>query len=153
MTQTPLNHKPLAAIGFSAAALPLLRQLEQAREGLLIRWPHGEDSPEAWLAEQWPRVSGLVAIGACGLVTRLVAPLLTDKRTDPAVVVIDPLARWVVPLVGGHQGGGKPWPTSWRPFSAARRCAPGPPPVRDAWRWMPSAPPGAGVKALAIGLP
>jgi cobalt-precorrin 5A hydrolase/precorrin-3B C17-methyltransferase len=107
MTVASASDKPLAAIGFSAAATPLLRQLEQACAGLLIRWPHGEDSAEAWLAEHWPRVSGLVAIGACGLVTRLVAPLLTDKRSDPAVVVIDPQARWMVPLVGGHQAGGE----------------------------------------------
>ncbi|MFN9660992.1 MAG: precorrin-3B C(17)-methyltransferase [Cyanobacteriota bacterium] len=108
MSRTPSpGDRPLAAIGFSATALPLLRQLEQAWAGLLIRWPHDDELPEPWLAERWPRVSGVVAIGACGLVTRLVAPLLVDKRTDPAVVVIDPPARGVVPLVGGHQAGGE----------------------------------------------
>jgi cobalt-precorrin 5A hydrolase/precorrin-3B C17-methyltransferase len=107
MTQTSFSDRPLAAIGFSATALPLLRQLDQALPGLLIRWPDEEEAAGAWLAERWPRVSALVAIGACGLVTRLVAPLLTDKARDPAVVVIDPQARWVVPLVGGHQAGGE----------------------------------------------
>ena len=107
MRSAPRGDRPLAAIGFSTAALPLLKQLEQAEAGLLIRWPHGEETPETWLAACWPRVSGLVAIGACGLVSRLVAPLLTDKHTDPAVVVIDPQGRWVVPLVGGHGGGGE----------------------------------------------
>jgi cobalt-precorrin 5A hydrolase/precorrin-3B C17-methyltransferase len=94
-------------MGFGAPALPLLRQLEQACEGILIRWPGGEDPVEDWLASSWPRVSGVVAIGACGLVTRLVAPLLADKRTDPAVVVLDPEGRWVVPLLGGHDAGGE----------------------------------------------
>lgn len=107
MTTEDPGQKPLAAIGFGPAAVPLLRQLEQAWDGLLIRWPGGEEPPDAWLVRIWPRVSGLVAIGACGLVTRLVAPLLVDKRTDPAVVVLDPRARWVVPLVGGHGAGGE----------------------------------------------
>jgi cobalt-precorrin 5A hydrolase/precorrin-3B C17-methyltransferase len=107
MTTSSPRAKPLAAIGFSPAAEPLLRQLDQALDGLLIRWPGGEEAPEAWLAAHWLRVSGVVAIGACGLVTRLVAPLLTDKRSDPAVVVIDPRGRWVLPLVGGHQAGGE----------------------------------------------
>ena len=107
MSTIPLGEKPLAAIGFGTAAVPLLRQLQQSWEGLLIRWPHGEEPSEAWLAHCWPRVSGLVAIGACGLVTRLVAPLLADKNSDPAVVVIDPQGRWVVPLVGGHGAGGE----------------------------------------------
>jgi cobalt-precorrin 5A hydrolase/precorrin-3B C17-methyltransferase len=107
MTTAPPGDKPLAAMGFSPAALPLLRQLEQAVPGLLIRWPQSEETPEAWLAACWPRVSGLVAIGACGLVTRLVAPLLGEKQTDPAVVVMDPRGRWMVPLLGGHGAGGE----------------------------------------------
>jgi cobalt-precorrin 5A hydrolase/precorrin-3B C17-methyltransferase len=106
MNQVGTAQKPLAAIGFSPGAVPLLKQLEQAWEGLRIRWPHTEESPEAWLRACWPDVSGIVAIGACGLVLRLVAPLLGEKSTDPAVVVLDPQGRWVVPLLGGHGAGG-----------------------------------------------
>ncbi|MFM7641739.1 MAG: precorrin-3B C(17)-methyltransferase [Cyanobium sp.] len=97
--------KLLAAIGFSPTAVPLLEQLQQAFDGLLIRWPHAEERPEAWLGRCWPKVSGILAIGACGMVMRLVAPLLADKCTDPAVLVLDPRGRWVVPLLGGHGAG------------------------------------------------
>ena len=106
MTQAGTAQKPLAAIGFSPGAVPLLLQLQQAWDGVLIRWPSAEESSEAWLREVWPEVSGIVAIGACGLVLRLVAPLLGEKRSDPAVVVLDPQSRWVVPLLGSHGAGG-----------------------------------------------
>jgi cobalt-precorrin 5A hydrolase/precorrin-3B C17-methyltransferase len=43
---------------------------------------------------------------ATGAVVRLIAPLLTDKSRDPAVIVIDPLGQFVISLCGGHQGGG-----------------------------------------------
>lgn len=42
---------------------------------------------------------------ALGATTRIIAPLLTSKKTDPGVVVIDQGGRFVVPLVGGHVGG------------------------------------------------
>jgi cobalt-precorrin 5A hydrolase/precorrin-3B C17-methyltransferase len=106
MTQAGTVQKPLAAVGFSTGAVPLLQQLQQAWDGVIIRWPHAEESPDAWLRACWPEVSGIVAIGACGLVLRLVAPLLGEKSTDPAVVVLDPEGRWVVPLLGSHGAGG-----------------------------------------------
>lgn len=42
---------------------------------------------------------------AIGATTRIIAPLLVSKKTDPGVVVIDQGGRFVVPLVGGHVGG------------------------------------------------
>jgi cobalt-precorrin 5A hydrolase/precorrin-3B C17-methyltransferase len=47
----------------------------------------------------------IVAVGALGIWTRILAPHLTDKRLDPAVVVIDDAARFVIPLIGAHHGG------------------------------------------------
>lgn len=57
------------------------------------------------LAAAWAGNDLLVVHLALGATTRLIAPLLTDKKTDPGVVVVDEAGRFVVPLVGGHGGG------------------------------------------------
>lgn len=46
----------------------------------------------------------LVAIAATGIVIRLLAPLLADKRVEPPVLVVDEGGKFVVPLLGGHRG-------------------------------------------------
>jgi cobalt-precorrin 5A hydrolase len=46
----------------------------------------------------------IVALMSMGIVVRKIAPLLTDKWTDPAVVVISPDFRFAIPLLGGHHG-------------------------------------------------
>jgi cobalt-precorrin 5A hydrolase len=48
----------------------------------------------------------VVFIGACGIAVRFLDGLLMDKRTDPAVLVLDEAARHCVVLAGGHEGGG-----------------------------------------------
>ncbi|HEY9734944.1 MAG TPA: precorrin-3B C(17)-methyltransferase [Trichocoleus sp.] len=53
----------------------------------------------------WAEQAGLVFGLATGAVVRLIAPLLSDKATDPAVVVVDEAGQFVVSLCGGHQGG------------------------------------------------
>jgi cobalt-precorrin 5A hydrolase/precorrin-3B C17-methyltransferase len=54
---------------------------------------------------EWHTVDGFVLIGAVGLAVRAVAPILADKRLDPAVVCVDDQARFAIALCGGHQGG------------------------------------------------
>jgi cobalt-precorrin 5A hydrolase len=49
----------------------------------------------------------IVAIMSMGIVVRKIAPLLTDKWNDPAVVVISPDMRYAIPLIGGHHGANK----------------------------------------------
>lgn len=46
-----------------------------------------------------------IFICATGIVIRALAPVLTDKRTDPAVVVLDESGKFVIPLLSGHEGG------------------------------------------------
>jgi cobalt-precorrin 5A hydrolase len=59
----------------------------------------------ACLDTLWPQVEGLVVVAPTGAVVRSIAPLLVHKTIDPGVVVVDALARWAIPLVGGHEGG------------------------------------------------
>jgi cobalt-precorrin 5A hydrolase/precorrin-3B C17-methyltransferase len=98
--------------GLSPDSLPVLQRL--LSNGLIDRialppseqhWPAG--SVAAFLSEEWGRSSAFVAVGACGAITRLIAPHLSDKDRDPAVVVLDPAGRFVVPVLGGHGAGGE----------------------------------------------
>jgi cobalt-precorrin 5A hydrolase len=46
-----------------------------------------------------------------GAAVRLLAPLLQDKKTDPAVVAIDDIGRFAISLLSGHLGGANDWTT------------------------------------------
>jgi len=46
-----------------------------------------------------------IFICATGIVVRALAPVLKDKYTDPAVLVIDEQGQFIVPLLSGHEGG------------------------------------------------
>lgn len=62
-------------------------------------------SLKAHLASLWASHRSFVFCLASGAVVRLIAPLLQDKASDPAVVVLDEAGQFVISLTGGHQGG------------------------------------------------
>lgn len=53
----------------------------------------------------WGQCDGLALFMAAGAAVRLIAPLLSDKAQDPAVVCIDDAAAFAIALSGGHAGG------------------------------------------------
>ena len=59
----------------------------------------------ATVAQAFTTHTALVVIGATGLTVRVIAPLLKDKLSDPAVVVIDEHGQHVISLLSGHVGG------------------------------------------------
>ena len=60
-------------------------------------------TPEIF-AEVFCNRKRIVALMSMGIVVRKIAPLLDDKWTDPAVVVISPDCRYAIPVLGGHHG-------------------------------------------------
>lgn len=68
------------------------------------RQPLPPDLP-GLVARAFAGYQALVMVMAVGITVRLVAPYLSSKRTDPAVVVVDELGRQAVSLVSGHLGG------------------------------------------------
>ncbi len=57
------------------------------------------------LPRAWAECDDIVCFLAVGATTRIIAPLLKSKWTDPAVVCVDESARHAVALVGGHAAG------------------------------------------------
>ena len=57
------------------------------------------------MRENFPGFKAHVFVAACGIVVRLIAPLIKDKQSDPAVVVLDQTGRFAVSLLSGHLGG------------------------------------------------
>lgn len=64
-----------------------------------------KSSLQEWTGNQFETREGLIFIGAAGIAVRAIAPWVKDKRTDPAVVVIDDSGRFSISLLSGHLGG------------------------------------------------
>ncbi|MFY9749871.1 MAG: cobalt-precorrin 5A hydrolase [Methanoregula sp.] len=78
--------------------LPDARRIAEFLDGDVMEYRAGI------FADIYPEVSRIVAVMSMGIVVRGVAPLLKDKWTDPAVVVVTPDFSYVVPVLGGHHG-------------------------------------------------
>ena len=57
------------------------------------------------IATLWGERDQIVVFAPVGVVVRSIAPLLRHKTCDPGVVAVDALARWAIPVAGGHEGG------------------------------------------------
>jgi cobalt-precorrin 5A hydrolase len=57
------------------------------------------------VADLFKRCDALICIFSLGAVIRIIATVLVDKKTDPAVLVIDDKANFVISTLSGHLGG------------------------------------------------
>jgi len=64
-----------------------------------------EDSTTAKIGDLFNTHEALICIFSLGAVIRLVSPHMKDKKTDPAVVVIDDTGKFVISTLSGHLGG------------------------------------------------
>jgi len=63
------------------------------------------DNTSTKIVELFKSNDALVCLFSLGAVVRLISPHLKDKKTDPAVIVIDDKAQFVISTLSGHLGG------------------------------------------------
>lgn len=104
--------KPIAVLACTARGAEVARRIAASLAGAAGYAPHGAAGLRPFstgLGEAIGALYGesraLVVVGATGVAVRLIAPLLSGKALDPAVVAVDDAGRFAVALLSGHLGG------------------------------------------------
>ena len=67
--------------------------------------PKIKGSVDKWTQEAFEECEAIVFIGAVGIAVRHCAPYLKSKDVDPAIICLDELGKYCIPLLSGHIGG------------------------------------------------
>ncbi|MDQ3808246.1 MAG: cobalamin biosynthesis protein [Thermoproteota archaeon] len=105
-----------AIVAITRHGVEIARKIKQKMPEVEIYVPakHNDGGDDVfWFTEQSTQLVGklfksyeaLICIFSLGAVIRMVAPYLSDKKTDPAVLVIDDRANNVISALSGHLGG------------------------------------------------
>ncbi|WP_330203949.1 precorrin-3B C(17)-methyltransferase [Cyanobacterium sp. Dongsha4] len=107
------DYYPLHFITTSPEKIEQLEYLKKVTQGFLwlpkkihnqnLSANFYDSSLREHLVNIWSNSKCIVFCLTLGAVTRLIAPLLTNKKTDPAIIVIDPAFEYVICLTGEHQ--------------------------------------------------
>ena len=105
----------IAIAGFTANGCVLAQKIANELEGARAWAPRriaeeaglpGFNSVGTWAGEAFAQgCDGIVFVGACGIAVRAMAPYVTSKMHDPAVVCVDEAGTWAISLLSGHVGG------------------------------------------------
>ncbi len=104
--------RPIAIVALSESALPLAQRLAAEIPDAQIHGRAGRvsdaalrfSSTTAHLRGLFAEGTAIVGLCAAGLLIRVLAPLLHDKRREPPVLAVAEDGSAVVPLLGGHHG-------------------------------------------------
>jgi len=105
-----------AIVAITKHGIEIARRIRQNIHEVEIYVPakHSDGGTDInWFSEQSTQLVGnlfktydaLICIFSLGAVIRMIAPHLVDKKSDPAVIVIDDRANHVISTLSGHLGG------------------------------------------------
>lgn len=105
-----------AVVAITKHGIEIARRIKHKMPEVEIYVPakHSDGGTDvSWFSEQSTQLLGslfkthdaLICVFSLGAVIRIIAPHLVDKKSDPAVIVIDDRASHVISTLSGHLGG------------------------------------------------
>lgn len=105
-----------AIVAITKHGIEIARRIKDRMPEVEVYVPakHSDGAPDInWFSEQSTQLvaglfkshDALVCVFSLGAAIRMVAPHLVDKKSDPAVIVIDDRANHVISALSGHIGG------------------------------------------------
>ena len=73
--------------------------------GLQVSLKNKDEKLKDWSKRAFLECQYIFFVGATAIAVRTIGPLLKSKTEDPAVIVVDDMGTFVIPLVSGHIGG------------------------------------------------
>ena len=95
----------LAIVAFTREGCRLGKRLAESLDGAFASGREPGFSLSDWTRAQFETRAALLFVGAAGIAVRAVAPWISSKATDPAVLCVDEKGRFVISLLSGHLGG------------------------------------------------
>ena len=93
-----------AIITFGASGAELAQRLAPLIGADIIHCGYNGEDARILLPRLFGEGRPIVGICAAGILIRLLAPLLADKRDEPPVIAVSEDGAEIVPLLGGHRG-------------------------------------------------
>ena len=90
-------------LAFTDRGVTLAERIAEFLDGKAERCAEG--GLNEWTEAAFREAEALIYVGAAGIAVRAIAPFLQHKAQDPAVLVIDETAKFVIPILSGHLGG------------------------------------------------
>jgi len=111
-----LSKREIAVVAITKNGIEIAKKLKNAFDGVDIFVPSkfaNSDLSAIYFSESvnqkigylFSNYNSLILVFSLGAVIRLISPYLKDKKTDPAVVVIDDSAKFAISTLSGHLGG------------------------------------------------
>lgn len=95
--------RQLRSSGYSALSF-IPEKYDEGWIGEVLHIKAMEDSLMQWTGKRFTDSDAIVFIGAAGIAVRAIAPFVADKRTDPAVLLMDETGKYCISLLSGHLG-------------------------------------------------
>lgn len=81
-------------------------ELQSILGGEIIRpWTISEESQRSLFNSKFHEFTAWILLMTTGIAVRFLDGVVRDKKTDPAVVVLDEAGRYAISLLSGHEGG------------------------------------------------